>query len=73
MGTRFKDTPPTRATSAASNKRDRDILHTRIAQLEGNFNVFIAAVQDVTFNVDAADAKGWMADWQANLLSGIID
>ncbi len=73
MGTRFKDTAPTRATNAATNKQAQDVLHARIAQLEGNINAFGAAVQDVTFNVNEADAKPWMSDWQANLLSGKID
>ncbi len=73
MGTRFKDTAPTRATNAAANKRDQDILHTRIAQLEGNLNAFFASVQDITFNVNAEDARPWMADWPANLLSGVVD
>lgn len=73
VNTRFKDTAPTRATNAARNKEEQDVLHGRIAQLESNINRFAASVQDVTFNVDEADAKPWMSNWQAELLSGIVD
>ena len=72
MGTRFKDTSPGRSDDAKQQADTREVFTDRIDQLEGNINAFIASVQDVTFNVDEEDAEPWMANWEANLLSGKI-
>lgn len=65
---RYKDTAVNRASKTV--KRSRDKALDRVIVLERNINIFIAAVEEVTFNVAEADAAGWMENWQANLLSG---
>ena len=68
---RFKDTDPSVTATEAQITRLRS-ANNRVDQLEQNINAFIAAVSEVTFNVDEADAQSWMANWQANLLSGKV-
>lgn len=72
MTTRFKDTSVERTASVKRLAASRKILTDRIAQLESNINAFVASVESVTFNVDEADARSWMENWEANLLSGKI-
>lgn len=67
---RYKDTTPNATTTAI--KRDRDRALIRVTALEANINAFIASVEEVTFNVDEANALPWMDNWQAQLLSGTV-
>ena len=68
---RFRDTDPNAGSSASERSRLAK-ANERIEMLEANINAFIAAVDEVTFNVDEADAQSWMSNWGANLLSGRI-
>ena len=65
---RYNDSTPNEASTAERNARAD--AQGRVALLEANINAFIAAVEEVTFNVAEADALPWMDNWQANLLSG---
>lgn len=66
--TRFTDSVNNQAST--EERRARRNAQSRVDQLEANINTFIAAVEEVTFNVSEEDAVGWMDNWQANLLSG---
>ncbi len=67
--TSFRDTD-LNAVSSAAERAAVSVAFDRIDQLEQNINRFIAVVDEVVFNVNEADAEGWMSNWQANLLSG---
>ncbi len=68
----FDDTPEPDGVAERVMLEDIVKLEGRVAQLEGNINMFIRYVASVRFVTAERDSAPWMSNWEANLLSGTL-
>lgn len=68
----FEDTPSSDGVAERVMLDDLEKVERRVVQLEANINLFIRYVDTVRFTTAERDAAPWMANWEANLLSGFL-